>query len=290
MVRDMFRRGFLLTVCVVVSAAVWASAPWSGSVLAEEEEPAEEAGQEEAVAVRLYLTEGTVPAEDPTAAAWDEVPVSEFKLSPQVHWPDRLLDATVKSVKVRGLHDGERVAILLEYQDPTEDAGDAAALEFMVGDKKAHFAHGQEMLQVEGGPVNIWYWKHASGKAVDMSAKGFGTLKPQTHQDVAAKGVWQDGTWRVVFSRSLETSSKEQDVQILPGEWSNVAFAMWDGQMLVSGERKEKGSQKAVSSWWSLRAEPQADYSVVLYGFLGLVIAALFQLAFVKRLKKGQGV
>ena len=279
-----------MTVCVVVSAAVWASAPWSGSVLAEEEEPAEEARQEEAVAVRLYLTEGTVPAEDPTAAAWDEVPVSEFKLSPQVHWPDRLLDATVKSVKVRGLHNGERVAILLEYQDPTEDAGDAAALEFMVGDKKAHFAHGQEMLQVEGGPVNIWYWKHASGKAVDMSAKGFGTLKPQTHQDVAAKGVWQDGTWRVVFSRSLETSSKEQDVQILPGEWSDVAFAMWDGKMLVSGERKEKGSQKAVSSWWSLRAEPPADYSVVLYGFLGLVIAALFQLAFVKRLKKGQGV
>ncbi len=279
-----------MTVLVVVSAVVWASAPWSGSVLADEEEPAKEARQKEAVAVRLYLAEGTVPAEDPTAAAWAEVPVSEFRLSPQVHWPDRLLDATVKSVKVRGLHDGERVAILLEYQDPTEDAADAAALEFMVGDKKAHFAHGQEMLLVEGGPVNIWYWKHASGKAVDMNAKGFGTLKPQTHQDVAAKGVWQDGTWRVVFSRSLETSSKEQDVQILPGEWSDVAFAMWDGKMLVSGERKEKGSQKAVSSWWSLRAEPPADYSVVLYGFLGLVIAALFQLAFVKRLKKGQGV
>lgn len=289
MVRDMVRRGFLLTVLVVVSAVVWASAPWSGSVLADEEEPAKEARQEEAVAVRLYLAEGTVPAEDPTAAAWEEVPVSEFRLSPQVHWPDRLLDATVKSVKVRGLHDGERVAILLEYQDPTEDAADAAALEFMVGDKKAHFAHGQEMLQVEGGPVNIWYWTHASGKAVDMSAKGFGTLKTQTHQDVAAKGVWQDGTWRVVFSRSLETSSKEQDVQILLGEWSNVAFAMWDGKMLESGEPKEKGSQKAVSSWWSLRAEPPADYSVVLYGFLGLVIAALFELAFIKKLKKGRG-
>ena len=97
MVRDMFRRGFLLTVLVVVSAVVWASAPWSGSVLAEEEEPAQEAGLEEAVAVRLYLTEGTVPAEDPTAAAWDEVQASEFNLAPQVHWPDRLLDATVKS-------------------------------------------------------------------------------------------------------------------------------------------------------------------------------------------------
>ena len=60
--------------------------------------------------------------------------------------------------------------------------------EFMVGDKKAHFAHGQPMAQVEGGPVNIWYWKNKDSKGVDMNAKGFGTLKVQTHQDVKAKG------------------------------------------------------------------------------------------------------
>ena len=98
-----------------------------------------------------------------------------------------------QSVKVRGLHDGTNVAILLEYADPTEDPDDAAALEFMVGDKKAHFAHGQPMAQVEGGPVNIWYWKNKDGKGVDMNAKGFGTLKIQTHQDVKAKGSYRGG-------------------------------------------------------------------------------------------------
>ena len=85
---------------------------------------------------------------------------------------------TVNSVKVKGLHDGQNLAILLEYEDPTDDPKDAAAVEFMVGDKKAHFAHGQPMLQVEGGPVNIWFWKKENGQALDMSAKGFKTLKP----------------------------------------------------------------------------------------------------------------
>ena len=126
--------------------------------------------------------------DDPNAAALEQRPSARFPMSPQVHWPNRILEATVKDVNVRALHDGTNVAILLEYADPTEDPDDAAALEFMVGDKKAHFAHGQPMAQVQGGPVNIWFWKNKDGKGVDMSAKGFGTLKMQTHQDVKAKG------------------------------------------------------------------------------------------------------
>lgn len=36
----------------------------------------------------------------------------------QVHWAPRIQEVTVKSVKVRALHDGQRVAILLEYAEP----------------------------------------------------------------------------------------------------------------------------------------------------------------------------
>lgn len=250
-----------------------------------EAEPAAAEASED-VAIRIDLTEEGLP-DAPFAPAWDEVRAAEFKLSPQVHWPDRLLDATVKSVRVRGLHDGERIAVLLEYQDPTKDADDAAGLEFMVGDTKAHFAHGQEMLQVKGGPVNIWFWRNKDGKAVDMSAEGFGSLAPQTHQDVTARGEWKDGAWRVLFTRSLETANPEQDVMIVPGRWTNVAFAVWDGQMLASGQPKEKGSQKAISSWWYFRAEPPPDYTVFIYAALGLGVAALFELALVKKLRKG---
>ncbi len=247
------------------------------------------AGEEIAsVAVRLYLTEGSLPTDDPNAASWNAIRPSEFKLAPQVHWPDRIQEVTVKSVKVRGMHNGQDMAVMVEYEDPSEDADDAAALEFMVGDKKAHFAHGQEMLQVEGGPVNIWYWKKANGKATDMNAKGFKTLRSQEQQDVSATGAWQEGSWRVVFSRPLLTGD-ENDVQINPGEWTNVAFAFWDGQ-LVDGEVKEKGSQKAVSSWWYIRAEPSPDNSIYGYVVLGIVIAAGFEFFLIRKIRKGNQV
>lgn len=246
--------------------------------------PADEVGT--SVSVRMYQVEGTLPVDDPNSSQWDSIQGSEFNLSPQVHWPDRIQEVTVKSVKVKGLHNGQDVAILLEYADPTEDPHDAAAIEFMVGDQKAHFAHGQPMLQVEGGPVNIWYWKKENGKALDMSAKGFKTLSTQEKQDVKATGAWDGGTWKVVFSRALKTED-DKDVQIEPGEWKSVAFAFWDGAE-VAGIVKEKGSQKAVSSWWSIRAEPSADNSIFGWVILGLALAAGFEFVVVRNLRKGQ--
>ncbi len=243
---------------------------------------------QESVSVRANLVTGTLPADDPNAAAWSSVPPAQFPLSPQVHWQNRIQEVTVKDVKVRALHDGTQVAIMLEYEDPTEDPDDAAALEFMVGDKKAHFAHGQPMLQVEGGPVNIWYWKNKESKAVDMNAQGFGTLKVQEHQDVKAKGAYANGTWKVVFSRPLATEHPEADTQIKPGEFINIAFAIWDGKKDASGELREKGSQKAVSSWWYFRAEPPPDYSPYLYAVLAVGLAAGFQFVLIRKLKKGQ--
>jgi len=254
------------------------------TVFASDPPPADEAGT--SVSIRMYQVEGTLPIDDPNSPLWASVPESEFKLSPQVHWPERIQEVTVKLVKVKGLHDGQNVALLVEYEDPTEDPKDAAAVEFMVGDKKAHFAHGQKMLQVEGGPVNIWFWKKENGKALDMSAKGFKTLTTQEKQDVQATGSWSDGSWKVVFTRALKTED-EEDVQIEPGEWRSIAFAFWDGAV-VDGLVKEKGSQKAVSSWWSIRAEPSADNSIFGWVIFGLALAAGFEFVVVRNLRKGQ--
>ena len=242
---------------------------------------------QESVAVRASVVQGALPVDDPSAAAWSTASAAEFPMSPQVHWPVRITEVTAKSIKVKGLHDGTNVAILLEFADPTEDPDDAAAIEFMVGDTKAHFAHGQAMGQVEGGPVNIWYWRNKDGKGVDMSAKGFGTLKAQGHQDVKAKGVYQNGAWKVVFSRPLSTENTVEDTQLKPGEFASIAFALWDGKRTEAGQPKEKGSEKAVSSWWYFRAEPPPDYSPYLYAVLAIALAVGFELVLVRRLKKG---
>ncbi len=261
---------------VVAGAAVAAGVVASGGVWAQE-----------SVSIRAMLVK-SVPADDPTASAWNSVTASQFPLSPQVHWPTRILEVTAKDVKVRGLHDGKQVAILLEYDDPTQDPDDAAAIEFMVGDKKAHFAHGQPMAQMEGGAVNIWFWKNKDAKALDMNAKGFGTLKVQDQQDVKGKGVYQDGKWKVVFSRALTTGDAEHDTQFQPGEFINIAFAVWDGKKdPASGDLKEKGSQKAVSSWWYFRAEPTPDYTSYFYALLAIGLAAGFEFVVIRKLRKG---
>ena len=243
---------------------------------------------QQSVAVRASLVTGTLPVDDPNAAVWTTAAPSSFPMSPQVHWPDRIQEVTVQDVVVRALHDGTQIAFLVEYDDPTEDPDDAAALEFMVGDKKAHFAHGQPMMQVEGGPVNIWFWKNKEGKAVNMIAKGFGTLKPLPHQDVNAKGAYSNGKWRIVFARPLMTDHPEEDVQVTPGEFINVAFAVWDGKKDATGQLIEKGSQKAVSSWWYFRAEPPPDYSAYLYAGVAVVVALGFQFVLIRKLKEGQ--
>ena len=242
---------------------------------------------QESVAVRAALAK-TIP-DDPAAAEWSHAPAATFPMSPQVHWPTRILEVTANNVTVRGLNDGKQVAILLEYADPTEDADDAAAVEFMVGDKKAHFAHGQPMAQVEGGPVNIWFWKNKSAKALDMNAQGFGTLKVQDQQDVTGKGVYQNGKWKVMFSRAL-ANADTNDTQFKPGEFINIAFAVWDGKKDPdSGDLKEKGSQKAVSSWWYFRAEPPPDRSPYVFAVLAIGAAALLEMVIVGKIRNGSG-
>jgi DMSO reductase family type II enzyme heme b subunit len=288
---------------------------------------------EESAVVRVKLIAGEVPT-DPTAPIWDTVTVTEFPLSPQVHWQKRIGQVTAKSVRVRGVHNNKQIAFLVEYADPTQDPADGAALEFMVGDKKAHFAHGQPMSQVEGGPVNIWYWRNDTPGAADMTAQGFGTLKKQAQQDVQAKGVWKadkikikykerklnvrkdpkgevmkdaktgdplfdeetkpieeevTGVWRVVFTRNL-TTTDTNDAQFQIGTFPNVAFAVWNGQKLESGDLKESGSQKAVSAWWYFGTESPPDYSIYLYGLIAVVVAAGVEFVIIKKAKKGQPV
>ena len=65
------------------------------------------------------------------------------------------------------------------------------------------------------------------------------------------------------------------------------AFAVWDGKKDASGELKEKGSQKAVSSWWYFRAEAPPDYSGYYYAALAVGLALGFQFVLIRKLKKG---
>ncbi|MCR4300764.1 MAG: ethylbenzene dehydrogenase-related protein [Sulfuricaulis sp.] len=85
---------------------------------------------------------------------------------------------------------------------------------------------------------------------LDQSAEGWGTMTVEPDgQDADGRGVWEDGTWRVVIAHPMTTALSENDIHLFPGEESIAAFAVWDG-----GHR-EVGSRKAWSNWIPLRLQ-----------------------------------
>jgi len=77
---------------------------------------------------------------------------------------------------------------------------------------------------------------------LDQMAEGWGSMTVKPDQHALGKGVWKDGTWRVVITRPM-VSDDANAPQLLAGDRTFAAFAVWEG-----GNR-EVGSRKAWSAW-----------------------------------------
>jgi len=77
---------------------------------------------------------------------------------------------------------------------------------------------------------------------LDQMAEGWGTMTVKPDQHALGKGVWKDGTWRVVITRPM-VSDDANAPRFEPGLQTFAAFAVWDG-----GSR-EVGARKAWASW-----------------------------------------
>jgi hypothetical protein len=82
----------------------------------------------------------------------------------------------------------------------------------------------------------------------DLNAQGFGTLvaRAAAEQKVDAKGVYGEGSYRVMFRRSLAPTGKNA-VTFTPGTTVPVGFAVWNGS---AGDRDGK---KSVTIWQELK-------------------------------------
>ena len=84
----------------------------------------------------------------------------------------------------------------------------------------------------------------------NLNSEGFSTLTPRSvdEQNVNGRGVWDNGKWKVVIVRSLDSKYK-YDAKFKPGQKVPVAFAVWNG---AQGDRN---GQKAVTPWYDLKIE-----------------------------------
>lgn len=94
---------------------------------------------------------------------------------------------------------------------------------------------------------NIISTQRRTSPVEDLNGRGFGTLTSQAlaEQNVQGRGVWKDGKWNVVMTRSL-LSHEKNDISLKKGMSLPVAFAVWDGAL---GDRN---GQKMVTNWYRL--------------------------------------
>ena len=108
----------------------------------------------------LYSSDA-VPADDPFSPRWDLVRAVAVPLSGQVTTQPMLPVANVTGVDVRAMTDGDRLAIMLEWQDTTRNESvltadafaDQAAVQFGLGEGASI------CMGAQAGALNIWHWK-----------------------------------------------------------------------------------------------------------------------------------
>ena len=220
------------------------------------------------------------------ADIWQSVPGIEVKLMHQITekpWPKGF----TPNVQVQAFHNGRDIYFKVTWQDDQADTT-ATVDTFVDGCAIAipmdANAPVRSIMMGFSSPVNIWnwqadddmlYWQGKTGipdvavdftypfekeeilavtipeqkaAVVDLIAQRAGSLTRKDNQIVQGRGLWRDGSWTVVFKRSLTTEDQQQDSQFSKPKHS-VSFAVWDG------DQEDRGSRKSISEWVTLQIQ-----------------------------------
>lgn len=107
----------------------------------------------------------------------------------------------------------------------------------------------QDKIYLSGRAVgNLFSQEYRPSQVEDLNAVSLGSLTSQGEagQNVQGKGVYFEGTWRVLFKRTLACAGSE-DIKFSKGSTIPMSFAVWHG------DRGDRNGQKAVSTWYRLK-------------------------------------
>jgi DMSO reductase family type II enzyme heme b subunit len=201
----------------------------------------------------------------PDAAVWRAQKVESVKLKGtpldmqpsgaiKVNWAGKKIGA-VDTVEVAAIHDGERIAFRLEWNDPVENREIDDITQFVDGCgvlfPTVEFAPMAVMGAV-GMAVNAWYWRaDENGRGRQLLAEGLGTTRVIDYETVKGHGVYENGRWHVVITRAMKLQSPENLAQFEPGRSSGLGVAIWEGS------HGERAGLKAISGddWIKLDIE-----------------------------------
>jgi DMSO reductase family type II enzyme heme b subunit len=192
---------------------------------------------------------------DPNAKGWEKIDREVVELAGMpLHlqtsryvrtvWADKLV-GKVRAVAVRAAHDGERLAVRLEWNDDTENKEfaerlfpDAAAVVFPCNGDASLLTLGSADAK-----VNAWYWRADLADGENLVAHGLGTDTPTKDTEIAGRGAWSDSRWAVVVSRALKAKGAD-NVKLAPGKTVKAGFTVWEGS------NRERGDLRSYSRQW----------------------------------------
>ncbi len=272
--------------------------------------PAQE--PEVGIVLESALVEGELPqtADDPR---WGEGEGVMFPLAGQVIIEPRLFTPTVTTVFAKSMHNGEELALLVTWHDPsvsitaedpdTEDTdadrgeqgetstlGDALAVQFPTkisdGAVRPYFLMGDARHA-----AYAWVWQaspstspeaRVSGDVREVRANGMTRLQeqPADAQDVRGRIAYADGRYQLLIHRSLRTEDKK-DLQFDAGAFVPIAFAAWDGS------NGEVGTRCSVSTWYFLLLEKPASNKPYLLGLVGALLTLAVQFGARRSARRG---
>jgi len=156
--------------------------------------------------------------------AWEKTSSIPVFLKHLWHEPEATEWLTIKA-----LHNDKEIAFYIQWEDDRMNVdpnqSDAAAIQLPMDTITNPIELPYLGMGSASKKVNIWEWKAGSFK--DFNAGGVGQLKPQDlmRQNVTGKGVYYQGSWHVIFRRTLRPAENE-DAPI--PQLGYASFALWD--------------------------------------------------------------
>lgn len=248
----------------------------------------------------------------PDAPGWADVTPRYVPLVGQIIVAPRQFMPTVDGVWVRALHDGDQIAILVSWSDPSDspDAGwdewqakiattlhsdDPASASALMADgfaiqfplevpddtERPYFLMGDGR-----SPVYVWHWDSEAGVTA-RRARGLGEFEMLDAGGLSGEATYVDGEWRLMFRRSVSAAVDGDGLTFTEGVPIPLGFFAWDGS---SAEDVRRG---AISGWYYVYLEEEqsaAVYAVPLVAALVAVGLVLLVIARAQRKQGGAGV
>ncbi|MBI2889164.1 MAG: c-type cytochrome [Nitrospirae bacterium] len=214
---------------------------------------------------------------------WDKIAYARLPLLGQIVIPPRNFTPANDIVFVKTLHDGQSLALLVEWHDNSSSVtdtekgtfADRIAVQFpaqpLKGMEKPHFVMGDPLKA-----VNLWTWDSDSKAIQQHNANGVGAWKAQSQQDVNGSVSYLNGRYKAFFTRRLVVED-EEDLPFPGGAHIPVSFMTWDGH------RGETEGKCSISAWYHLMLKEKPTKRAYAFSLLWALVAAVGEVWIAKR-------